>query len=90
MQTKDIMTTPVISVGPDTSVKEIAQLLAHHRISAVPVIEGTRRLVGIVSEGDLIRRPEADTATRRSWWLYFWRRRQHNIPSHTDCWPGTS
>ena len=70
MKAKDIMTTPVISVRPDTSVKEMVRLLADHRISAVPVIDGTQRLVGIVSEGDLIRRPEADTATRRSWWLY--------------------
>jgi CBS domain-containing protein len=71
MQAKDIMTTPVISVVPDTSVKEIARLLVEHRISAVPVIDGTQRLVGIVSAGDLMRRPEADTAGRRSWWLYF-------------------
>jgi CBS domain-containing protein len=71
MRAKDIMTTPVISAGPETPIREIAQLLVDNRISAVPIIDGTQRLVGIVSEGDLMRRPEAGTETRRSWWLYF-------------------
>jgi CBS-domain-containing membrane protein len=71
MKAKDIMTSPVISVTPDTSVREIAALLFERRISAVPVLENGR-LVGLVSEADLLRRHEigTDRAIRpSSWWL---------------------
>lgn len=69
MQARDIMTTGVITVGPDAEVAEITKCLLDNRISAVPVVEPDGRLVGIVSEGDLIRRPEMGTERRRSWWL---------------------
>jgi CBS domain-containing protein len=70
MKAKDIMTTHVVSVKPETSVTEIAQKLLDHRISAVPVIDRSGRLVGIVSEGDLLHRVETGTDRRhRSWWL---------------------
>ena len=70
MKAKDIMTTQVVTVKPETSVTAIAQKLMDHRISAVPVIDGAGRLVGIVSEGDLLHRVETGTARRhRSWWL---------------------
>ncbi|HEX2198733.1 MAG TPA: CBS domain-containing protein [Burkholderiales bacterium] len=71
MKAKDIMTTPVISVTPDTTVSEIAALLFERRISAVPVLEDGR-LVGIVSEADLLHRHELGTdciAQSGSWWL---------------------
>ena len=71
MQASDIMSTPVISVAPDTPVREIAALLHEKRISAVPVLE-KNRLVGLVSEGDLLHREEigTDRAKRAgSWWL---------------------
>ena len=71
MQASDIMSTPVISVAPDTPVKDIAVLLFEKRISGVPVLE-EGRLVGLVSEGDLLRRHEigTDQAERSgSWWL---------------------
>ena len=45
MKAKDIMTTPVVTITPDTSVREIAALLLERRISAVPVVEGGQ-LVG--------------------------------------------
>ncbi|UDL90445.1 CBS domain-containing protein [Mesorhizobium sp. PAMC28654] len=68
---KDIMTSPVISVGPDSTVDEVADILLSHGISGVPVID-RGELLGIVSEGDLIRRAEIGTALRgRSWWLRF-------------------
>lgn len=69
MQASDIMTSRVITVGPDTRVRHIAALLFEHRISAVPVLEkGT--LVGIVSEADLLHRHEIGTdRSARSWWL---------------------
>jgi CBS domain-containing protein len=70
MNAKDVMTAHVITVRPETSVTEVAETLISRRISAVPVVDGTGRLAGIVSEGDLIRRPETGTDVRhRSWWL---------------------
>lgn len=68
MRAKDIMTSRVITVLEDTPVDEIARTLLERRISAVPVIDSDGRLVGIVSEGDLIGRPEAE-GRDDSWWL---------------------
>jgi CBS domain-containing protein len=68
MKAADVMETDVLSVYPDTSVNDLAKLLLKNRISAVPVVDNGK-LVGIVSEGDLIRRVETDTARHRSWWL---------------------
>ncbi len=67
MNAKDIMTTKVVAVGPEMPINAIAALLLERHISAVPVIDEDRRVLGIVSEGDLMRRGEA--ARRRSWWL---------------------
>jgi CBS domain-containing protein len=66
MRARDVMTAEVITVGPETQVGEIARL---HRISAVPVTDAAGGLLGIVSEGDLMRRPESGTLPRRAWWL---------------------
>ena len=60
MRAKDIMTAPVITIGPETSVRQIAALLFERRISALPVVEGGRT-VGLISEGDLLRRYEIGT-----------------------------
>ncbi|WP_156913719.1 CBS domain-containing protein [Mesorhizobium sp. WSM3224] len=70
LDAKDVMTSPVIAVGPDSTVDEVADILLSHGISAVPVIDrGT--LLGIVSEGDLIRRAEIGTVPQgRTWWLH--------------------
>jgi CBS domain-containing protein len=65
----DVMVSNVIMVRPETSVREVADILLTNRISAVPVVNNTGKLVGIISEGDLIRRAETDTHRRRSWWL---------------------
>ena len=69
MMAKDVMTTEVATVRLDAEVPEIARLLLDRRISAVPVVDDSNHVVGIVSEGDLIRRPESGTLRRRSWWL---------------------
>lgn len=69
MLAKDVMTTKVITVREDTVVKDVAALLLKHRISGVPVVDDDRKIVGIVSEGDLLRRVENDTEHRHSWWL---------------------
>ena len=69
MQVKDIMTTTVAVVQPDTSIQEIAKLLLERRISAVPVVDANGQILGIVSEGDLMRRSETGTDRHPSWWL---------------------
>jgi CBS domain-containing protein len=63
------MVSPVITVKPSASVEEAAKLLLENRISAVPVVDDHGKVVGIVSEGDLLHRAEAGTERRRSWWL---------------------
>ena len=70
MNASDVMTSPVFTVGPDTSVRRIAALLLKHRISAVPVLDNGK-LAGIVSEADLLHRHEigTDGARAGSWWL---------------------
>jgi CBS domain-containing protein len=69
MQARDIMTTKVVTVAPETRVEEIARLLLERRISGVPVVDADARLVGIVTEGDLMRRPDIGTERHRGWWL---------------------
>ncbi|MBI3707671.1 MAG: CBS domain-containing protein [Proteobacteria bacterium] len=69
MLARDVMTRMVATVTPTTPVDEIAGLLLGRSISAVPVVDAEERIVGIVSEGDLLRRPETGTERRRSWWL---------------------
>jgi CBS domain-containing protein len=68
MQAQDVMTTRVVAVAPDTPVTEIAKLLLERQISAVPVVSDDRRLLGIVSEGDLTHGLGQEGA-KRSWWL---------------------
>jgi CBS domain-containing protein len=69
MKARDVMVSPVITVKPSTSVRELAETLVKQRISAVPVVDDHGNLVGIVSEGDLLHRAEARTERRHSWWL---------------------
>jgi CBS domain-containing protein len=69
MTAKEIMTFPVAYVMTETPLKEVANLLLERKISAAPVLDDAGRLVGIVSEGDLVRRTPAGENGRRSWWL---------------------
>jgi CBS domain-containing protein len=69
MRARDVMTTNVVSVNEDAAVEQIARTLLQHRVSAVPVIGSNGDVVGIVSEGDLMRRPESSTERSGSWWL---------------------
>lgn len=55
MRARDLMTAPVITVHPWTSAKEAAELLSAHGFTALPVVDDDDRLVGIVTEADLIR-----------------------------------
>jgi CBS domain-containing protein len=65
----DMMTSPAIIVAPQASVAEIAALLSSKQISAVPVCDPNGALVGIVSEGDLMRPFRESARLRRDWWL---------------------
>ncbi|SDO11016.1 CBS domain-containing protein [Vreelandella arcis] len=69
MQAIDIMTPKVVSVAPDTNVSEVAELLLSHRISAVPVVDDEHKVIGIISEGDLMRRLKDDNGQEHSGWL---------------------
>src|SRR5262249_17990044 len=73
MRAMDVMTTNVITVEPDTSVQQLATLLSERGISGVPVVDKDNRLVGVVTEGDLLHRAETGTERRiqrrRSRWL---------------------
>ncbi len=69
MLVKDIMTKTVITVSPDAAVGDIAQTMVSAGISGLPVVDSAGKVVGIISEGDLMRRAETETAPRRSWWL---------------------
>ena len=69
MQASDVMANQVITVRPDSSVQDAATLLIANRISAVPVTDIDGKLLGIISEGDLLRRSETETDRRRPWWL---------------------
>ena len=69
MEARDVMVSPVITVKLSASVREAAELFLKYRISAVPVVDDRDRVIGIVSEGDLLHRAEADTEQRRPWWL---------------------
>jgi CBS domain-containing protein len=69
MQAQDVMVRGVIAVGPDIPVQIAANAMVSNGVSAVLVMDINAKLVGIVSEGDLIRRAETDTERQRSWWL---------------------
>jgi CBS domain-containing protein len=72
MKASDVMVRDVITVGPEATVQDVAGLLIKNRISALPVVDRAGVLVGIVSEGDLLHRPEAHTERRHSrlFWIF--------------------
>ena len=69
MKARDVMTLGVYTVKPTTSVKDVARLFMQRRISAVPVVDDQGKIIGIVSEGDLLHRSEISTQRRHPWWL---------------------
>ena len=64
-----IMTTNVITAAPDDTVARVARLLANNHISAVPVCDADDHVLGMLSEGDLMRPFASETELRRAWWL---------------------
>jgi CBS domain-containing protein len=71
MKAKDVMTRDLISVTSDATVLQAARLMLQHHISGLPVVDVSGKLVGILSEGDFLRRRETATQRRRSRWLEF-------------------
>ena len=69
MTARDLMSVPVACVMDETPLQEVAKLLLAEGISAAPVLDDAGHLVGIVSEGDLVRRRSGFSTDRRSWWL---------------------
>jgi len=71
MQVRDVMTTNVLSVSAGTTILEAARTMLKNKISGLPVIDAEGRLVGMVTEGDFLRRHEIGTERRRPKWLEF-------------------
>jgi CBS domain-containing protein len=69
MQAQDVMVSPVVTIGANASVRQAAQILLERRISAVPVVDADNKILGIVTEGDLMHRTEAGTERPYAWWL---------------------
>jgi CBS domain-containing protein len=71
MRAHQIMTRSVISVTPDTTIVEAANIMLQRHVSGLPVVDETGKLVGVVSEGDFLRRSEIGTQRKRGRWLKF-------------------
>jgi CBS domain-containing protein len=83
---RDAMTTEVVTAEPSTPFKEIVARLAQYRISAVPVVDAGRRVLGIITEADLLLKqehpdPTADVA------LFWTRRRRRERAKRLQRWP---
>ena len=70
-ESKDVMTANVITVAPHAPILAALQLMLQHHISGLPVVDEKRNLVGIVTEGDFLRRAETGTERQRSRWFEF-------------------
>ena len=69
MRAHQIMTRSVITIAPDATILEAAKTMLQHHVSGLPVVDAAGKLVGIVSEGDFIRRSEISTERKRGRWL---------------------
>lgn len=71
MNAQDIMSHDVVTIGPDETVQRAARLMLQNRFSGLPVVDANGTLVGIITEGDFLRRNETGTLRRRSRWMEF-------------------
>jgi CBS domain-containing protein len=71
MQAKDVMSRNVVAVVPDDTILHAIRLMLQHKVSGLPVVDARRNLVGIVTEGDFLRRTETGTTRRRPRWVEF-------------------
>lgn len=65
----DVMTTEVVAVQPETSLAEAAGWMVRHHVSGLPVLDADGKLIGILTEGDLLHRPELGTCGRHGGWM---------------------
>lgn len=68
MLASDVMTAKLVTASESTTIHEAARLMSEHDVSALPVVDESGRLIGIVSEADLLRRSEIGTEIARPWW----------------------
>lgn len=71
MQVSDVMTRPVVTTRADATIEQAVRAMIEHGISGLPVIDDTDRLIGIITEGDFLRRVESGTERHRPRWLEF-------------------
>ena len=71
MRAHQIMTRSVITITPEATILEAAKTMLRHHVSGLPVVDAAGKLVGIVSEGDFVRRSEIGTQRKRGRWLKF-------------------
>ena len=71
MKAHDVMTWGAITVEPEASVARAVRLMLQNKISGLPVVDAEGRLVGMVTEGDFLRRGELGTQRQRPRWLEF-------------------
>ncbi len=71
MKVKDVMTSPVVSIEPDSTIPQAVRIMLQRHISGLPVVDSQGRLAGIITEGDLLRRAETGTEHKRPRWLEF-------------------
>jgi CBS domain-containing protein len=69
MRAMDVMVRDVITIGPEDTIADAAKLIAQNDVSALPVLDDEGRLVGIISEGDLMNREEIGTEVHHPWWI---------------------
>jgi CBS domain-containing protein len=71
MKTAEVMTRKVLTVGPDDTLSDAIQLMLQNRVSGLPVVGSQGELIGMLTEGDLLRRAESHTERQRPRWLEF-------------------
>jgi len=77
MKARDVMTFPVITVRPDASVVDVAKTFVQSRISGAPVLDHDNKLVGMISEGDLMYRSELGTERAHPYWYLEYAGKEH-------------
>ena len=87
MRAMDVMTSEVITVDQNATVPEAAKLLTEHGISAVPVVDKGDRVIGMVSEGDLLHRAETDSVFFSELWNTVQTMQNRFAPEQElECW----
>jgi CBS domain-containing protein len=71
MRAHEIMTRHVVTVGADTSIADAILTMLQHRISGMPVVDSQGKLIGVISQGDFVRRAEIGTERKRGRWLSY-------------------